>query len=41
LAGIYSARIGREWRVLYEIDDSKQLVVVLEIRHGSIAYRRR
>jgi mRNA interferase RelE/StbE len=41
LAGIYSARLGREWRVLYEIDDSKQLVVVLEIRHGSIAYRRR
>ena len=41
LAGIYSARLGREWRVLYEIDDSKQLVVVLDIRHRSIAYRRR
>ena len=41
LAGVYSARLGREWRVLYEIDDSKQLVVVLKIRHGSIAYRRR
>jgi mRNA-degrading endonuclease RelE of RelBE toxin-antitoxin system len=41
LTGIYSARLGREWRVLYEIDDSKQLVVVLDIRHRSIAYRRR
>ena len=41
LAGIYSARLGREWRVLYEIDDGKQLVVVLDIRHRSIAYRRR
>jgi len=41
LAGIYSARLGREWRVLYEIIDSKHLVVVLDIRHRSIAYRRR
>jgi mRNA-degrading endonuclease RelE of RelBE toxin-antitoxin system len=41
LAGIYSARLGREWRVLYEIDDGKQLVIVLDIRHRSIAYRRR
>ena len=41
LAGIYSARLGREWRVLYEIDDGKQLVVVLDIRHRSLAYRRR
>ena len=41
LTGIYSARLGREWRVLYEIDDGKQLVVVLDIRHRSIAYRRR
>jgi mRNA-degrading endonuclease RelE of RelBE toxin-antitoxin system len=41
LAGIYSARLGREWRVLYEIDDGKQLVVVLDIRHRSNVYRRR
>ena len=41
LAGIYSARLGREWRVLYEIIDSKHLVVVLDIRHRSIAFRRR
>jgi len=41
LAGIYSARLGREWRVPYEIIDSKHLVVVLDIRHRSIAYWRR
>ena len=41
LAGIYSARLGREWRVLYEIDEGKQLVVALDIRRRSIAYRRR
>lgn len=41
LTGIYSARLGRDWRVMYEIDDSKHLVVVLDIRHRSIAYRRR
>ena len=41
LAGIYSALLGREWHVLYEINDGKQLVVVLDIRHRSIAYRRR
>jgi mRNA interferase RelE/StbE len=41
LAGIYSARLAREWRVLYEIDESKRAVIVLDIRHRSIAYRRR
>lgn len=41
LAGIYSARLAREWRVLYEIDASKRAVIVLDIRHRSIAYRRR
>jgi mRNA-degrading endonuclease RelE of RelBE toxin-antitoxin system len=41
LAGIYSARIGRDWRVLFEIDDAKHLVIVLDIRHRSAAYRRR
>jgi mRNA interferase RelE/StbE len=41
LAGIYSARLGRDWRVLYEIDDAKHLVIVLDIRHRSSAYRRR
>jgi mRNA interferase RelE/StbE len=41
LAGIYSARLGRDWRVLYEIDDAKHAVIVLDIRHRSAAYRRR
>ena len=41
LAGIYSARLGREWRVLYEIDEAKHVVIVLDIRHRSAACRRR
>lgn len=41
LTGIYSARLGREWRVLYEIDDSKHVVIVLDIRRRSSAYRSR
>jgi mRNA interferase RelE/StbE len=39
LAGIYSARLGRDWRVLYEIDDARHAVIVLDIRHRSTAYR--
>lgn len=41
LAGIYSARLGRDWRVLYEIDDTHHVVIVLDIRHRSTAYRPR
>lgn len=41
LAGIYSARLGRDWRVLYEIDDTKHVVIVLDVLHRSAAYRRR
>lgn len=41
LAGIYSARLGRHWRVLYEIHDGKHAVVVLDIRPRSGAYRPR
>jgi mRNA interferase RelE/StbE len=41
LAGVYSARLARHWRVLYEIDDEKHAVVVLDIRHRSTAYGRR
>ncbi len=41
LAGIYGARLGRDWRVLYEIDEAKHVVIVLDIRHRSVAYRRR
>jgi len=41
LAGIYSARLGRVWRVLYEIDETRKVVIVLDIRHRSAAYRSR
>jgi putative transposase len=33
------ARLARSWRVLYEIDDTKHAVIVLDIRHRSAAYR--
>lgn len=33
LAGIYSARVGGSWRVLYEVDDTRRAVTVLDIRH--------
>jgi mRNA-degrading endonuclease RelE of RelBE toxin-antitoxin system len=41
LTGMYSARLGREWRVLYEIDSSKHTVIVLDVQHRSMAYRQR
>jgi len=41
LTGIYSARLARDWRVLYEIDDTKHAVIVLDIRQRSTAYRPR
>jgi mRNA interferase RelE/StbE len=41
LSGIYSARLAREWRVLYDIDEHSLVVVVLDIRHCSVAYHRR
>lgn len=41
LAGIYSARLAHDWRVLYEIDEQARVVVVLEIRHRPVAYRHR
>jgi mRNA interferase RelE/StbE len=41
LSGIYSARLGRSYRVLCEIDDDKRAVIVLDIRHRSTAYRTR
>ena len=41
LAGLHSARLGTEWRVLYRIDDSKRAVIVQDIQHRSAAYRPR
>jgi mRNA-degrading endonuclease RelE of RelBE toxin-antitoxin system len=39
LEGIFSARLARDWRVLYEIDDIQHAVIVLDIRHRATAYR--
>ncbi len=39
LTGIHSARLAREWRVLYEIEEGNRTVIVLDIRHRSIACR--
>jgi mRNA-degrading endonuclease RelE of RelBE toxin-antitoxin system len=41
LSGIFSARLGRDWRVLYEIHEVERRVIVLDIRRRSVAYRRR
>jgi mRNA interferase RelE/StbE len=41
LAGIYAARVGQQWRVLYEIDEARHVVTVLDIRHRATTYRRR
>lgn len=41
LAGTHSARLGRNWRVLYEIDEGSHTVIVLDIRPRSSAYRPR
>lgn len=40
LSGIHSARLGRNWRVLYEIDNTKHAVIVLDIRPCSSVSRR-
>lgn len=41
LTGLWSARLGTEWRVIYRIDESKHAVIVEDIQHRSTAYRRR
>lgn len=41
LTGIYAARIGQQWRVMYEIDEIRHVVTVLDIRHRATSYRRR
>ncbi len=40
LEGLYSARRG-EFRVIYEIDDSRRVVLVHRAQHRRGAYRRR
>jgi mRNA-degrading endonuclease RelE of RelBE toxin-antitoxin system len=39
LQGILSARLAREWRVLYEVAEDSHTVIVLDIRHRAVAYR--
>jgi mRNA interferase RelE/StbE len=39
LTGVYSARLARDWRVLYRVDEDKHVVFVLDVRHRSAAYR--
>lgn len=41
LEGVYSARVMREWRVLYVIDDERRRVTVRDIGHRRDAYRAR
>lgn len=41
LAGLWSARLGTQWRVVYRIDESKHSVVVEDIQHRSTVCRRR
>jgi mRNA interferase RelE/StbE len=39
LKGVYSARVMREWRVLYVIDESQQRVTVRAVGHRRDVYR--
>jgi mRNA interferase RelE/StbE len=39
LSGVYSARVMREWRVLYLIDEEERRVSVRSISHRRDAYR--
>ncbi|MBG0813563.1 type II toxin-antitoxin system RelE/ParE family toxin [Planomonospora sp. ID82291] len=43
LAGVHSARLMREWRILYEVYDEQEPreIHVLDIRHRADAYQRR
>ena len=41
LAGLYSARLGTQWRVVYRIDESKHTVTVEDIQYRSTIYRPR
>jgi mRNA interferase RelE/StbE len=41
LDGTWSARLMRDWRILYQIDEDKHEILVADIRHRGDAYRRR
>jgi mRNA-degrading endonuclease RelE of RelBE toxin-antitoxin system len=40
LAGSWSARRG-EWRIIYEIDDTRHVVTITQVAHRGIVYRGR
>jgi mRNA interferase RelE/StbE len=35
----YSTRVGRDYRIVYRIDDAEQKVTVLRVRHRKDAYQ--
>jgi addiction module RelE/StbE family toxin len=39
LKGLYSARITRKYRILYQIFKDKQMIIVLDVSHRKISYR--
>jgi mRNA interferase RelE/StbE len=39
--GVHSARIMREWRVLYVIDQEQRTIAIRDIRHRRDAYKPR
>jgi mRNA interferase RelE/StbE len=39
MKGIHSARVMREWRVLYKIDSERRVITVQSILHRRDAYR--
>lgn len=41
LQGLWSARLGTEWRVIYRINESKHTVIVEDIQRRSTVYHRR
>jgi mRNA interferase RelE/StbE len=41
LAGLHSARLGTEWRVICRIDESEHAVIVEDIQRRSTIHRRR
>ncbi len=39
LLGVHSARVMREWRILYVIEDDRHRITVQAIKHRRDAYR--
>lgn len=39
LKGLYSARITRKYRILYQVLKGKHIVIILDVSHRKISYR--